>query len=113
MPVCVMICFDRYSGPTYNNSGSVPIVPIQARWISKELKNSFKNSKSLCYDLNLLIQSEMVNKASRGRFMFYSLSSQAQEYYESINFIDNQNSSINNQNNSIGNQNKKNTITKL
>ena len=32
MPLCIMIQFDNYSGPTIN--GSVPIAPVQANWIS-------------------------------------------------------------------------------
>lgn len=33
MPICVMVGFDQYTGPTLN--GSVPIAPVEATWFSK------------------------------------------------------------------------------
>jgi ATP-dependent exoDNAse (exonuclease V) alpha subunit len=43
LPVCVLVKFDRYSGPCYHTSGAFPIVPILKAWLKDGIRCSRVN----------------------------------------------------------------------
>ena len=42
-PVCVLVKFDRYSGPCYHTSRAFPIVPLLKTWVKDETRCSRLN----------------------------------------------------------------------